>query len=183
MPRRRSPSSRRCLPAAGSPSPSRSSSGGITTATSPINSACSGPSIVLRRRDGRAPALRDAGAQHPAPRDDGGHPMEHRRFLPHREAHRPFVGGDLFARVGGRAAIDALIDGLYERIEADTALRPLFGRDLSGEREGQKRFFIEWLGGESVYSDQAYLPLKHRHDLLPITRRLAERWLAHFAAS
>jgi truncated hemoglobin YjbI len=109
--------------------------------------------------------------------------MEHRRFLAHSEAHRPFVGGDLFARIGGRATVDSLIDGLYDRIEIDAALRPLFGRDLTNEREAQKRFFSEWLGGEGGYSDQAHLPLKHRHDLLPITRSLAGKWLAHFRDS
>jgi truncated hemoglobin YjbI/ankyrin repeat protein len=109
--------------------------------------------------------------------------MEHRRFLANSEVHRPLVGGDLFARIGGRAAVDSLIDGLYDRIETDPALRPLFGRDLTNEREAQKRFFIEWLGGESGYSDRAQMPLKHRHDLLPITRSLAGKWLAHFRDS
>jgi hypothetical protein len=80
--------------------------------------------------------------------------MEHRRFLAHPESHRPFVGGDIFARIGGAAAIDALIDGLYDRIETDTALRPLFGRDTTNERAAQKRFFTEWLGGERGYSDR-----------------------------
>jgi truncated hemoglobin YjbI/ankyrin repeat protein len=106
--------------------------------------------------------------------------MEHRRFLANPEAHRPFIGGDLFARAGGVAGIDLLIDRLYQRIEADAALRPLFGRDLTNEREAQKRFFTEWLGGERRYSDHAHLPLKHSHDLLPITRPLAGKWLAHF---
>jgi len=106
--------------------------------------------------------------------------MEHRRFLATPEAHRPFVGGDLLRRIGGPTAVEALIDGLYDRIETDALLRPLFSRDLANEREAQKRFFAEWLGGDIIYSDRAYLPLKHRHDLLPITRALAERWLAHF---
>lgn len=106
--------------------------------------------------------------------------MEHRRFLAHPEAHRPFVGGDLFARIGGHSAIEKLIDELYDRIEIDVELRRLFGRDLTGDREAQRRFFSEWLGGPSDYSDSAYLPLKHRHDLLPITSRLAGKWLAHF---
>jgi truncated hemoglobin YjbI/ankyrin repeat protein len=79
--------------------------------------------------------------------------------------------------------VDALVDGLYERIEADQVLRPLFGRDLSREREAQKRFFGEWLGGASTYTDRADLPLKHRHDLLPITRPLAQQWLTHFRAA
>jgi truncated hemoglobin YjbI/ankyrin repeat protein len=109
--------------------------------------------------------------------------MEHRRFLDHPQAHRRFVGGNLVARIGGTAAIDALINGLYDRIETDAALRPLFGRDLTNERKGQKRFFTEWLGGERGYGDRAHLPLKHRHDLLPITPTLAEKWLAHFRGS
>jgi truncated hemoglobin YjbI/ankyrin repeat protein len=109
--------------------------------------------------------------------------VEHRRFLAHREAHRPFVDSDVFTRIGGRATIDSLIEGLYDRIETDPELRPLFGRDLTNERDAQKRFFSEWLGGDREYSDRAYLPLKHRHELLPITRELASKWLAHFRAA
>jgi truncated hemoglobin YjbI len=70
------------------------------------------------------------------------------------------------------------VDGLYDGIEVDAALRPLFGRDLATERESQKRFFTDWLGGEGNY--RSYLPLKHRHDLLPITRTLAGK-LLHLA--
>jgi truncated hemoglobin YjbI/ankyrin repeat protein len=106
--------------------------------------------------------------------------MQHRRFLAHPEAHRPFVGSDLFTRIGGPAAVGVLVDGLYDRIENDAALRPLFSRDLTGEREALKHFFSEWLGGVSHYSSTAQLALKHRHDLLPITRVLAGKWLAHF---
>jgi truncated hemoglobin YjbI/ankyrin repeat protein len=106
--------------------------------------------------------------------------MEHRRFLAHPEAHRPFVGGDLLARIGGVAAVAVLVDGLYDRIENDAALWPLFNRDLTRERWALKRFFGEWLGGARSYSNATHLPLKHRHDLLPITRTLAGRWLAHF---
>src|SRR5438128_1294954 len=109
--------------------------------------------------------------------------MEHRRFLAHPEAHRPFVGDDLLARIGGRATVDALIDGLYDRIEADPPLRRLFGHHLGNEREGQKRFFGEWLGGDSAYSERAYWALADRHDLLPISGSLAEQCLAHFRAS
>jgi hypothetical protein len=96
--------------------------------------------------------------------------MDHRRFLAHPEAHRPFASGDLFARIGGSAAIDTLVDGLYDGIEVDVVLGPLFGRDLATERESQKRFFTDWLGGEGNY--RPYLPLKdgqsRRSDPLPI---------------
>jgi truncated hemoglobin YjbI/ankyrin repeat protein len=106
--------------------------------------------------------------------------MKHRRFLAYPEAHRPFVGGDLLQRIGGHTAVEALIDGLYDRIATDPVLRPHFNRDLANEREAQRRFFAEWLGGDTSYSDRAYMPLKHRHDLLPITRAHAERWFTHF---
>ena len=76
--------------------------------------------------------------------------MEHRRFLLHPEAQRPFVGGDLFERIGGRATVEVLVDGLYDGIKSDPALRPLFGRNLEHERAAQKRFFTEWLGGDGV---------------------------------
>jgi truncated hemoglobin YjbI/ankyrin repeat protein len=109
--------------------------------------------------------------------------LEHRRFLSHPDVHRPFAGTDLLAHIGGHATVEALIDGFHDRIETDTLLRPLFGRDFASEREAQKCFFSEWLGGEGEYSSIAHLPLKHRHDLLPITRVLADRWLAHFRAS
>jgi truncated hemoglobin YjbI len=109
--------------------------------------------------------------------------MEHRQFLTHPEAHRRFAGSDVFLHIGGAAAVDTLINGLYDRIEIDAALRPMFGRDTTNERAAQKRFFTEWLGGERDYSDHAHLPLKHRHDLLPITHALAEKWLAHFRSS
>jgi len=106
--------------------------------------------------------------------------MEHRRLLAQAEAHRPFVGSSLFEQVGGSATVSALVARLYDGIESDRELRPLFGRDLTLERESQRRFFSEWLGGEREYSDRAHLPLKHRHDLIPITRALAARWLGHF---
>src|SRR5262245_40913232 len=100
------------------------------------------------------------------------------------EVFHPFAGSEVYARAGGRAAIAALIDGLYDRIEGDAALRALFGRDLSNERESQKRFFTEWLGGgDGAYTQRADVPIKHRHDLLPITRALAEKWLDHFASA
>lgn len=106
--------------------------------------------------------------------------MKHRRLLAHPEAHHPFAGGELFARIGGAAAVGVLVEGLYDRIESDAALRPLFNRDLTAERGALKRFFTEWLGDAASYSGTAPLPLKHRHDLLPITRALAGKWLAHF---
>jgi truncated hemoglobin YjbI len=104
--------------------------------------------------------------------------LAHRGFLPEGS----YTRGDFAPGIDG-ATIAALVDGLYDRIELDPALRRLFGHHMENERAGQKRFFGEWLGTGSAYSETAYFPLKHRHDLFPITPALAEQWLEHFHAS
>lgn len=86
----------------------------------------------------------------------------------------------LFARIGGQPAIDVLVDELYDGLERDELLRPLFGRDLARDRANQKRFFAEWLGGPDLYGSSAVAGLAHRHENLGITPSMAERWLGHF---
>jgi truncated hemoglobin YjbI/ankyrin repeat protein len=106
--------------------------------------------------------------------------LEHRGLLDHPPGFRVFRGTDLFERIGGQPAIDRLVDLLYERIEDDEQLRPLFGRGLADGRSMQKLFFGEWLGGPRRYSEQSHAGLRHRHDGLAITPALASRWLGHF---
>jgi truncated hemoglobin YjbI len=104
--------------------------------------------------------------------------IEHRLLLD-AKAPRRVPDAGIFARIGGQPTIDRMVDGLYDRFESDSVLRPLFGLDLSSERVNQKRFFAEWMGAGDQYSQAAYGTLKHRHDRLPITRDLAGRWLGH----
>jgi truncated hemoglobin YjbI/ankyrin repeat protein len=106
--------------------------------------------------------------------------LGHRSLLDYPPGFRPFRGTGLFERIGGQPAIDRLVDLLYEGIEDDEQLRPLFPRGLAGGRSMQKLFFAEWLGGPARYSEQAHAGLGHRHDGLPITPALASRWLGHF---
>jgi hemoglobin len=117
-----------------------------------------------------------------APGMDAAHPasLEHRSLLDHAPGFRPFRGTDLFERIGGQPTVDKLIDLLYQGIEGDEQLRPLFPRDLADGRSMQKLFFAEWLGGPTRYSERASAGLRHRHDGLPITSALASRWLEHF---
>jgi truncated hemoglobin YjbI len=106
--------------------------------------------------------------------------MEHRRFLAQPEAHRPFAGGDLLRRIGGRAAVEALIDGLYDRIETDVVLRPLFNRNLTNEREAKS---ASSPSGWAAIPATATAPTCRSITATtrwPITRALAEKWLAHF---
>jgi len=59
----------------------------------------------------------------------------------------------MFEALGGHVAIARLVDGLYDRIETDTTLRPAFNRDLTREREKLKLFFEAWFGGAPTYFD------------------------------
>ena len=91
---------------------------------------------------------------------------------------------DLFARIGGRDTIERIVDGLYDRIERDPSLRAMFVRNLAGEREKQKDFFQEWLGGEPDYTHHhAHSGLQQRHRQIYITRTAAENWLGYLTES
>lgn len=90
----------------------------------------------------------------------------------------------LFDRVGGRDTVEAVIDALYDRIETDPDLRPLFPSDLSAGRLHQQLFFEQWLGGEARYNERRGSPrLRQRHLQFPIDRQSVDRWLTHMSAA
>ena len=103
---------------------------------------------------------------------------------------RPFDGpsqasppsSSLFARFGGRAAVERLVDAFYRRVEADPELRPIFPADLASGREKQKLFLEQWMGGESRYQQRYGQPrLRRRHFPFVISDAAVERWLGHMA--
>ena len=89
-----------------------------------------------------------------------------------------------FQRLGGRAALEAIVETFYDRIDADPELRPIFPPDLRPGRDKQAAFLEELFGGEpryrQIYGEAA---LRRRHLAFTITERAAERWLEHFAAA
>ena len=89
-----------------------------------------------------------------------------------------------FEALGGRPAIARLVDGLYDRIEADSILRPAFRDDLARERELLKLFFEAWFGGATTYFDtQQRHGLRVTHENISISREMADRWVGHFLAA
>jgi hemoglobin len=89
-----------------------------------------------------------------------------------------------FEALGGRATIARLVDGLYDRIEMDSVLRPAFNRDLTREREKLKLFFEAWFGGAPTFFDALWPPgLKAAHGSVSISRGMATRWIGHFLDS
>ena len=109
-----------------------------------------------------------------------------RALLAHRGglASRLRPDPTLFERIGGRSVVARIIDGLYDRIEDDDSLRAMFTRTLTSERMKQKAFMEEWMGGEPGYTrHHAYGGIRNRHGHIHITRKSADRWLSHMAAS
>ena len=93
-------------------------------------------------------------------------------------------GETLFARIGGRAGVEALVDAFYDAVAADAPLRALYPDDLRPSREKLALFFEQWLGGEPRYSERYGHPrLRRRHFPFLITEDHAGRWLAHMRAA
>ena len=95
-----------------------------------------------------------------------------------------FPPAGTFEAIGGRAVVDRLVDGLYDRIENDTFLRPAFNRDLARERVKLKAFFEAWFGGAPTYFNADWPPsIKAVHVPVSISQGMAMRWIGHFLAS
>lgn len=86
----------------------------------------------------------------------------------------------LFLQIGGRRVVNDLVEELYDGIHADARLRPKFTNSRL-ERENQKKFLEEWLGGEPLYSQHvASAGLRVRHVHIHITADDARAWLRCF---
>lgn len=89
-------------------------------------------------------------------------------------------GATLYARVGGRETVSAIVEAFYRRVEGDKHLRPVYPEDLEPGKDKLKLFFEEWLGGPRAYSSKYGHPrLRRRHFPFVIDERAAGRWLRH----
>ncbi|MFN8440292.1 MAG: ankyrin repeat domain-containing protein [Caldilineaceae bacterium] len=89
-----------------------------------------------------------------------------------------------FEAFGGRPAIARIINGLYDRIETDSLLRPVFVHNLMDERAKLTSFFEAWLGGAPIYFNKVWPPgLAWVHAGLSISPGMANRWVEHFLAA
>ena len=87
-----------------------------------------------------------------------------------------------YARLGGDAAVRALVDRFYDLMELEPGyaqLRAVHGNDLTSARDKLYWFLSGWLGGPSLYIERFGHPrLRARH--LPFAIGTVERdqWLA-----
>ena len=87
-----------------------------------------------------------------------------------------------FERVGGEAAVRALVDRFYDLMDLDAAyteLRALHPSRLEGSRDKLFWFLCGWLGGPQHYTDRFGHPmLRARHLPYRIGIRERDQWLA-----
>ena len=87
-----------------------------------------------------------------------------------------------FERVGGEAAVRALVDRFYDLMDLEPAfaeLRTLHPSTLDGSRDKLHWFLCGWLGGPQHYVERFGHPmLRARHMPFVIGIRQRDQWLA-----
>jgi hemoglobin len=86
-----------------------------------------------------------------------------------------------FVRIGGQAAIDALVDAFYDRMDTlpeAKIIRAMHADDLTSTRNVLKLYFGEWLGGPKLYSQERGHPrLRMRHMHFRIGAAERDAWM------
>lgn len=94
----------------------------------------------------------------------------------------PGAAASAFDRIGGEAAVRALVDRFYDLMDLEpgyAALRALHPATLDGSRDKLHWFLCGWLGGPQHYTDRYGHPrLRARHLSYPIGSRERDQWLA-----
>jgi len=90
----------------------------------------------------------------------------------------------VFALVGGEEPFFRLAHDFYERVDKDSALRPMFPGDLTGPKERLALFLIQYFGGPDTYSQHRGHPrLRMRHIPFVIGQAERDAWLGHMLAA
>jgi hemoglobin len=91
-------------------------------------------------------------------------------------------GPSVYELAGGTDAFVALVDGFYERVEADPLLRPMYPDDLEPGKRALALFLAQYWGGPRAYDEERGHPmLRRRHLPFPITPTAALHWAHHMA--
>jgi methyl-accepting chemotaxis protein len=87
----------------------------------------------------------------------------------------------LYAKLGGRSSLDAIVEEFYGRVLADPALAPCFARTNEAElRNRQVQFLTHALGGPAIYRGEPIGPV---HEHLPPEDSTYARVAKHLAAT
>ncbi len=90
----------------------------------------------------------------------------------------------VFDRVGGLPAFEALVESFYARVATDELLRPMYPEDLEPGKRRLALFFAQYWGGGDLYGRERGHPrLRMRHAPFPIDPAAALRWAELMAAA
>lgn len=85
-------------------------------------------------------------------------------------------------RLGGEAAVVALVDAFYEAMDSlpqARAIRAMHARDLAATKAVLVSYLVEWMGGPRRYSAERGAPmLRRRHQPFDIDDQARQAWLA-----
>jgi len=83
----------------------------------------------------------------------------------------------VFDQIGGKPAVSAAVDGLYERLLADPFLAPYFtGTDIGRLKRHMRAFMAVALGGADLYAGR---DMRSAHAGLNVTHDDFDRVVAH----
>ena len=87
----------------------------------------------------------------------------------------------IFEQIGGRPAVAAAVDGLYERLLADPVIAPYFaGTDMERQKRHMRAFMAVALGGADLYAGR---DMHSAHARLGITHDAFDRVVTHLVAT
>jgi hemoglobin len=96
----------------------------------------------------------------------------------------PLEPQQVFDRVGGLPAFEALVESFYARVAQDELLRPMYPEDLEPGKRRLALFFAQYWGGGDLYGRERGHPrLRMRHAPFPIDPEAALRWAELMAAA
>lgn len=89
-----------------------------------------------------------------------------------------------YEQIGGAETIERLVAAFYPRVQAHSALGPLFPDDITVVAQKQVLFLTQFLGGPALYTQAHGHPmLRARHLPFPITPSRADAWLSCMMAA
>ena len=87
----------------------------------------------------------------------------------------------IFEKIGGKPAVSAAVDGLYERLLADPVLAPSFaGADMERLKRHMRAFMAVALGGADLYAGR---DMHAAHAGLGVTDDAFDRVVVHLVSS
>ena len=83
----------------------------------------------------------------------------------------------VYDQIGGKPAVSAAVDGLYERLLADPALAPYFAHtDMERQKRHMRAFMAVALGGADIYAGR---DMASAHAHLGVTHDAFDRVVGH----